>query len=106
LHDGEQEVETYRANRSQGSRAVGGHLLLTDRRVLFWPHRLDGSTGGKSWECDLVSITCVGVAERGNNPFNGSMRRRLMIECDGATECFVVNAAESVARVLRAAAGC
>lgn len=101
----EHEIETYRANRSQGSRAVGGHLLLTDRRVLFYPHKLDSGTGGKNWERDLVSITSVGLSERGHNPFSGSMRRRLKIECDGATDFFVVNKAESIATAIRTASG-
>ncbi|MEY4229941.1 MAG: hypothetical protein RLZZ362_790 [Actinomycetota bacterium] len=25
--------------------------------MLFYSHKLDGSTGGKNWECDLASIT-------------------------------------------------
>jgi hypothetical protein len=86
LKPDEHEIETYRANRSQGSRAVGGHLLLTDQRVLFYPHKLDSSTGGKSWESALGSIANVGLSERGRNPFDGSMRRRLKIESDGAID--------------------
>lgn len=105
LKPDEHEIETYRANKSQGSRAVGGHLLLTDQRVLFYSHKLDDSTGGKNWECDLDSITSVGLSERGRNPFDGSMRRRLKIESDGASDFFVVNKAESIATAIRTAAG-
>lgn len=105
LKPDEHEIETYRANKSQGSRAVGGHLLLTDQRVLFYSHKLDDSTGGKNWECDLDSITSVGLSERGRNPFDGSMRRRLKIESDGASDSFVVNKAESIATAIRTAAG-
>ncbi|MFN8022090.1 MAG: hypothetical protein U0Q03_11235 [Acidimicrobiales bacterium] len=104
LNPDEREIETTRANRSQGSRAVGGHLLLTNQRVLFYAHRLDSSTGGKNWACDLSSITNVGLAERGRNPFDGSMRRRLRIEFEGAIELFVVNGAESIAEAIRSAA--
>jgi len=43
--------------------------------VLFYPHKLDSSTGGNNWECDLAPITSVGLSARGSNPFNGSMRR-------------------------------
>ncbi len=46
LSPNERELETYRANRTQGSRAVGGHLLLTDQRLLFYPHKVDSATGG------------------------------------------------------------
>jgi hypothetical protein len=105
LNTDEHEIATYRSNRSQGNRAVGGHLLLTDQRVLFYPHKLDSSTGGRNWECDLASITSVGLSERGRNPFNGSMRRRLKIDSDGATEFFVVNKAESIAAAIRTATG-
>jgi hypothetical protein len=103
LKSDEREIATYRANRSQGSRAVGGHLLLTDQRVLFYPHKLDGRTGGQNWECDLAAITHVGLSERGRNPFDGSMRRRLKIEHDDSVELFVVNKAESIATAIRAA---
>ena len=72
--------------------------------MLFYPHKLDSSTGGKNWECDLVSITSVGLAERSFNPFDGAMRRRLAIECDGVTDFFVVNKAESIAAAIRNAA--
>jgi hypothetical protein len=105
LNPDEQEIGTYRANRSQGTRAVGGHLLLTDQRVLFYPHGLDRSSGGKGWTCDLASITSVALTERGRNPFDGSMRRRLKIECDRGTEMFVVNKAETIAAAIRTAAG-
>lgn len=81
------EIATYRANRTQSShRAVGGHLLLTDQRLLFYPHGFDIATGGKSWECTLASISNVGMSDRGRNPFDGSLRRRLQVECEGATE--------------------
>jgi len=104
LRPDEREIETYRANRSQGSRAVGGHLLLTDQRLLFYPHRFDSSTGGINWACDLRSVTNVGLAARGRNPFDGSMRRRLRIECAEEIGLFVVNKAESIAAAIRSAA--
>jgi hypothetical protein len=105
LKPGEREIETYRANRSQGSRAVGGHLLLTNQRVVFYPHKLDALTGGKSWECDLVSIASVGVAEQDYKPFDGSMRRRLRIQCADTAEHFVVSKVEAIVAAIGAAAG-
>jgi hypothetical protein len=105
LKPGEQEIETYRASRSQGSRAVGGHLLLTNQRVVFYPHKLDAVTGGKSWECDLASIANLRVAEQAYKPFDGSMRRRLEIECAGTAEYFVVSKVESVVSAIGAATG-
>lgn len=73
LKPDESEIETYRANRSQGSRTVGGHLLLTDQRVYFYPHRLDSSTGGTSWACDLSSIT--------TSVWQSAAVTRLMVRC-------------------------
>jgi hypothetical protein len=105
LKPNEIEIETYRANRMQGGRAVGGHLLLTDQRVVFYPHKLDSSTGGKNWECPLKSISEVRMSARGFNPFNGSMRRRLQIDRTGATTLFVVNRADSIIAAIREEAG-
>lgn len=56
LRSNEREIATYRAGRSQGNRVVGGHLLLTDQRLIFYPHKLDDAMGGKRWECKLESL--------------------------------------------------
>ena len=104
LKPNEREIETYRANRTQGARAVGGHLLLTDQRLLFYPHKLDSSTGGKNWECPLKSISDLRMSARGFNPFNGSMRRRLQIDRAGATTFFVVSRGEVIIAAIREAA--
>lgn len=100
----EVEIRTYRANRNQGARSVGGHLLLTNQRLLFYPHGLDGATGGKSWQCELRDIADETIAPRGVNPFNGSMRRRLGIAVGDSVDLFVVNKVADVAEaILRAA---
>jgi hypothetical protein len=83
---------------------VGGHLLLTDQRLLFYPHKFDSATGGKGWECTLSSISGVGMSARGSNPFNGSMRRRLKIDTGATTEYFVVNNGEAVVAAIERAA--
>jgi hypothetical protein len=105
LRSGEREIATYRANRAQGSRSVGGHLLLTDQRVAFYPHKLDSSTGGLSWECEIETVTKVSVAPRGRNPFDGSMRRRLRIDCGDKSEYFVVNKVGTIVTAIEQAAG-
>lgn len=87
---GEHEIKSYRANRYQRSRAVGGHLLLSDRRLLFYPHKLDDMLGGRSWECSLEEISAMAIADRGSNAFNGSLRPRLQIDIAGETELFLV----------------
>lgn len=106
LEPTEREIETYRANRTQGSRSVGGHMLVTSQRVCFYPHKFDATTGGSHWECTLASVSRVCLAPRGFNPFNGSLRRRVQIEYADATEHFVVNyASDVIAAIGSAVAG-
>src|SRR5438067_4703298 len=83
----EQVVWSQGANRIQSSgRAVGGKLFLTDRRLVFCPHWVDGATGGKTWEVSRASIATVGRAAK------GVKRDRLRIEVAGGDEeLFVVN---------------
>jgi hypothetical protein len=38
---GESIQESWNANRRQHGREVGGKLLLTERQLVFWPHRLE-----------------------------------------------------------------
>jgi hypothetical protein len=68
LKPGERKIATYRADRVQAKRAVGGHLMLTDQRVVFYPHLFDRATGGKSWKGALDAVSQVGVAPRGSEP--------------------------------------
>ena len=107
LNPDEREIKSYRAQQTQdgpargplkytalglvSSRGVGGHLILTNQRLLFYPTTLERKVGGVDWECSLASITDVGRAPRGRNLFDGSLRRRLQIESAGATDYFVVN---------------
>ena len=92
----EAEIKTIRANRTQGSRAVGGHLMLTNHRLVFYPHKFDDATVGDSWECALGSIKSAGIADRSWNPFNGSLRRRLEIDPGGPHQFFVVSRVEEI----------
>lgn len=84
----EQVVWSRAANRIQPSgRAVGGKLFLTDRRLAFCPHWVDGATGGKTWDAPLADVSVVGTAAEG-----GKRRERLRLELrDGTEERFVVN---------------
>jgi hypothetical protein len=79
------------ANRIQPSgRAVGGKLFLTDRRLVFCPHWVDGATGGKTWDVRLTDVAVVGTAPKGGK--RGGLRDRLRIELkDGEDQLFVVN---------------
>jgi len=48
-------------------------LTERDQRVYFYPHRLDSSTGGTSWACDLSSIT--------TSVWQSAAVTRLMVRC-------------------------
>jgi hypothetical protein len=92
----EQVAWSQGANRIQKSgRAVGGKLFLTDRRLVFCPHWVDGVMGGKTWKTPLAAIAAAGAAPKGGR------RDRLRIELDdGEEELFVVNhLAEVVSRL-------
>jgi hypothetical protein len=95
----EQVAWSQGANRIQKSgRAVGGKLFLSDRRLVFCPHWLDGATGGRTWETPLATIATVGTAP------TAGRRDRLRIEmADGEEELFVVNRLPEVVSRLEAA---
>ena len=96
------------ANRMQGSRAVGGKLFLTERRILFSPNRIDGLTGGSPWAIDLPDVSEVGIEPMGSGKaakLGGGLRNRLRVR-GGATgeSLFVINRLEEeVLPTLRAA---
>lgn len=91
------------ANRIQPSgRAVGGKLFLTDRRLVFCPHWVDGATGGKTWDASRTDVAAVGTAPRGGK--RGGLRDRLRIELtNGGEQLFVVNRLADVVSRLEAA---
>ena len=88
---GEQELLMVRANHTQGGRAVGGKLHVTNLRVVFVAHGFDQATGGHNWDCPRGAVTRVDIAPRGRNPFNGSLRKRLRITSTNDSHLFVVN---------------
>jgi hypothetical protein len=112
LAAGEKLFWARNANREQSSfRQAGGKLFLTDRRIIFVPHRFDESTGGKSWSRDLKDIAGVAIEPSSFGiPIVPStiarFRRRLRIEeRNGPVELFVVNRVAQVASSIRDAAG-
>jgi hypothetical protein len=100
---GEEVVWSQGANRIQPSgRAVGGKLFLTDRRLIFCPHWVDGATGGKTWDTPLAEVAAVGTAPKEGK--GGGLRDRLRIElADGEEQRFVVNRLADVVSTLDAA---
>ncbi|MEV6358920.1 hypothetical protein [Nocardia asteroides] len=91
------------ANRTQGSRAVGGRLYLTDTRLLFVPNHLDALTGGKRWEVSLTHLRAVGKQDPDGGLFSGGLRTRLRLDTDAGTELFVVGEIDEVIATLDAA---
>ena len=87
---GETLIETIRANRSQGARAVGGQLHLTSTRMVFTPHGLESQIGGRAWQAAWGEVCGVTVAPRGWRPFDGSLARRLRVDTVHGVEHFVV----------------
>lgn len=92
------------ANRTQGKRAVGGGLHVTNFRVMFTPNVVDASLGGKAWSCPLHEIAMVRV-EPGRfaltELFSGGLRSRLCIEeRSGEVNLFVVASPPDVAATL------
>jgi len=93
LSAGETLLERWGANRTQSSqRAVGGHLYLTDQRLLFEPHRFDASLAGRT-----VSVALRDIAEVTRVPrdlrdfFGGGLRARMAVTTRTETHLFVVN---------------
>lgn len=80
-----------RANRTQGRRAVGGHLVGTTGHAQFTPHRFDADRGGEEWGAELREIETVGKMPRTWNRYDGGLRVRLELTMrDGHSELFVV----------------
>ncbi len=57
FEDGEEVLWEARANRFQHKiRAIGGRVYLTDRRLVFAPHKFDARIGGKIWSARLADL--------------------------------------------------
>jgi hypothetical protein len=105
---GESVLWTRGANREQDPiRQVGGHLYLTDQRMVFQAHRFDTARGGDSWQIDLHNIASIEEEPRQSAdaalPTAAGLRRRLRIVLrDGTVELFVINRLTASIKVLRA----
>lgn len=86
--DGEVELLTIAANRSQRSRAVGGRLTLTNQRLAFTPHRLE--FGAEAWSRELAQVEHARIEPEGKGAFDGSRRSRLAVETPSGVDFFVV----------------
>ncbi|MFC6013473.1 hypothetical protein [Nocardia lasii] len=91
------------ANRTQGRRAVGGRLHLTETRLLFVPNHLDAATGGKRWETRVSEVRGIGKEAPDGGLFSGGLRTRLRLDTDKGTELFVIGEIDEVIARLEAA---
>ena len=103
LDRGERVGAAILANHTQGVRAVGGRLFVTDRNLRFVANRFDRITGGQDIAVPRGAVESIEVAERSMNggPFSGGLRRRLHVITTDGGELFVVNKAEQLAERLR-----
>ena len=93
---GEQVVRKSRANQWRGAEAVGGQLLLTDRRLVFSPHRVN--LNRDLFAVPITDIRAVTLSTRAN-----SVAVQL---ADGRCETFVVFRRRTwAAAILEAASG-
>lgn len=80
LSDGEEVILSYPSNHTQGKRAVGGKLFVTNHRIAFVPNRVDANMGGKATEMPLSKITLIGTDKPHfglTEIFSGAWRTRL-----------------------------
>lgn len=81
------------ANRTQSAqRAVGGKLFVTNKRILFIPHRFDSLFGGKELSLNISEIDTIEKEEAGADVLGGGLRDRLkIVTSNKKNELFVVN---------------
>lgn len=107
LSDQEEVMLSYPANHTQGKRAVGGKLFVTNCRLAFAPNRIDANMGGETWELPLSDFTSAGTDKpriRITEIFSGAWRTRLAIhDQGGGVQYFVVGNPEKVSGELSSA---
>jgi len=92
LRAGEREAGNFLANHYQRNHGYGGHLFITNERLVFIPVAASKSRGALRSEFELKQVAAAEVAARGSGPRDaGALRRRLMVSTfSGDIEYFVV----------------
>ena len=107
LFDGEKIIFSCPSNHTQGKRAVGGKLFVTNQRIAFIPNRLDANMGGMALEVPVSEITSIGTDKPHftiTEIFSGAWRTRLAIHSsDRAPQYFVVNDPAVIASKIKTA---
>lgn len=105
LEAGERVLLEERANWSRRGVARGGTLVVTERRVVFQPNRMEVSIGLRPATWDRTDIKKIDVAPRGWNPISGALRHRLRIKFnDGTQALFVVPDPDALSHAVAARA--
>ena len=83
FEEGEEVCWEARANRFQQKfRSIGGRIYLTDRRLVFAPHKLDTRLGGHAWSAQLADLDRAFV--------NGLLKNVRVVTRDGEMQRFVI----------------
>lgn len=93
FEEGEQIRWEARANRFQNKiRAIGGRIYLTDRRLVFAPHKFDARIGGRIWSAQLADLDRAFA--------HGRIKSVRVVMRDGEEQRFVIGRRmESAARI-------
>ena len=95
LQGDEREVQRWPASHRARVLVRGGILVLTDRRVLFEPHKLDRALFTKSWSAALPAISDVNHDDVG--VLSSGRGRRLRITVDDRADRFLIEDSGAVA---------
>jgi hypothetical protein len=106
LDPGEVQVWSRVANHVQGAKAAGGTLVVTDRRIVFEPSRIDKLTGAERWSCPRGAVSAVEAIDKDLlTPSAGGLRRRLGLRVNDWQAVFVVNKLDATMQELSALLG-
>jgi hypothetical protein len=102
----EQIILKQAANLSQGARAVGGLVTVTDLRLIFRPHRFDALLGGRRLAYERTAIRNVQVAQPGDLPVKaggiaGALRRTVVVATSEEQVVLLVNKPDRLVAALQ-----
>lgn len=93
------------ANMYEGSRAIGGKVTVTPRRLLFTPNRVDLATGAQAMAVDRGQILGTEVVPGRDSPIRflgmASPRRLVGVDHAGGRTYFLINKRDQFTAALR-----
>lgn len=101
LEPSEQVVATKAANHTRGSTAVGGRLIVTNRRLIFTPNAFESLLRRRPWSISTDQVVGVGVESASlTHAGGGGLRKRLRVRTADGEELFLVNKLDQLLRQL------